>query len=330
MANDEQKLRAQDEAQQPRLLPRFVVVMLITLAIALFGFAVGTAYFRIAQRWDPAPQENAADIPTASAAPTPAGATIFAPLITTEGVDSTEGERAAESVPPPPTATAERPAAAPTNVNTPVVCLTPVDPRLELLYEGAALGCANTDANIVWAAWQPFERGYMLWRSDTDAAYAFLAHPQPRWLQIEERWDGKPMTPRGTPPPGLQAPERGFGYVWGIRDDLYQALGWPIDKEKGFCALAQPFEHGFVLRSDGTSTCTPDNLYNQASAADWKSVSLVALSNGEWSDARPSPSVDQDRVSPVREWPDVKAQRPATHGIYSAPRAGSVKLDARF
>ena len=104
------------------------------------------------------------------------------------------------------------------------------------------------DAQLIWAAWQTFERGYMLWRSDTDEAYAFIEGTPRRWLAIDERWDGSAVIGRGNPPAGLLTPERGFGYVWGLRDGLFSGLGWAEASEKGFCALVTQNPTGTLER----------------------------------------------------------------------------------
>ncbi len=60
----------------------------------------------------------------------------------------------------------------PTSTPTePTACMTDVAPELASLYSLAELGCARGPAAVVWSAWEPFERGAMLWRSDTDEAY---------------------------------------------------------------------------------------------------------------------------------------------------------------
>ena len=64
------------------------------------------------------------------------------------------------------------------------------------------LGCAIGPTNVVWSAWQPFERGYMLWRSDLNTVYALFNDG--RWVEVPEKWGGQPIRSRGDPPAGLQ------------------------------------------------------------------------------------------------------------------------------
>ena len=120
----------------------------------------------------------------------------------------------------------------------------------------------------------------MLWRSDTDLAYLFGNNGL--WATVDERWRGEDQPSRGAPPPGLFAPERGFGYVWGASGAICDRLSWATDVEKGFCARVQEFERGFVLQSESVSSCTADNLYNHATSADWRPIRISAHNNGTW------------------------------------------------
>ncbi len=120
-------------------------------------------------------------------------------------------------------------------VPTPVapLCSLRPDGRFTGVYTYLDLGCALGPARIVWTAWEPLERGAMLWRADTNRVTVF--YQGDGWEVLLEQWDGRSVPPpRGTPPPGRQAPVRGFGWIWGTRDDIFAALGWATDEEKGF------------------------------------------------------------------------------------------------
>jgi hypothetical protein len=99
---------------------------------------------------------------------------------------------------------------------------------------------------------------------------------------VADVWDGQsPTPPRGAPPPGLQEPERGTGHIWGTNDTFFGELGWARDKQKGFCALVQEFEYGFLLRSSQVEFCK-DTLYNHAREGDFSLSSLRAYAGGGW------------------------------------------------
>lgn len=163
---------------------------------------------------------------------------------------------------------------------TPASCSRTVASQLSGDWRRSELGCPANNGRVTWSAYQPFERGLMLWRSDTDDAYIFYGYGA--WAEVPERWgEGMSVPGRGNAPGGLQAPIRGFGYVWGTRDDVFQGLGWATDKEKGFCALAQDFDQGFLLRSVGNGPCE-NGLYNFAVEPGFGLRFLKARSDGSW------------------------------------------------
>lgn len=190
---------------------------------------------------------------------------------------------AADTAGPVAAPTAANAVAAPTDVPTVPACAFAVDGAVGQWYSRDPLGCATSDLQIVWAAWQPFERGAMLWRSDTDTAYAFVSDPQQQWFELRERWDGSdPPAREADPPPGLQAPIRGFGYAWGVNDALFNILGWATENEKGFCLAVQHFELGTILQSSRAQSCTEDDLLNQARAGDWRPFTFATYEDGVW------------------------------------------------
>ena len=51
------------------------------------------------------------------------------------------------------------------------------------------------------------------------------------------------------PPPGLHAPEQGFGKLWRENDYIQTRLGWARAPEVAMTGVVQPFEHGIMLYS---------------------------------------------------------------------------------
>jgi serine/threonine protein kinase len=177
---------------------------------------------------------------------------------------------------PRPTAT-DTPLPTPTDTPTPVppthtptpTCRLSVDPQLTGAWERGKFGCPIAHSNVTWAAWEPFERGYMLWRSDRDEVY--ILYPQDdkltgNWVKSPPEWKWDGSNPDGvgmSPPPGLYEPKRGFGWLW--RTYLggpNSRLGWALEEEKGFCAIFQHFERGFVFRGGTVHSCV-DELINE-------------------------------------------------------------------
>ncbi len=305
----------------------------ITAAVALFAFGVGAAFIILSTRLG-------SNTPAAIDTPTPSLAVISPTQVALITSTVTVAPNAIVTTSGTPTGT-------PTVTVTPSPTATPscsqqVEEIFMPLYNPDVLGCATSGANIVWAAYQPFERGSMLWRSDSDTSYVFYANGT--WSPIAEGWDGGPAEDRGTPPPGLQAPQRGFGYVWSRSDEMFNGLGWANDQEKGFCAWVQEFEQGFILRSSDVPSCTAENLYNHAASGDWDPLLLVAGANNQWGNVptanNPVASVPPTSASPASTptvpiaqgatRPEAVVTRPVPNGIWEAVRADGFTIDGNF
>ena len=121
------------------------------------------------------------------------------------------------------------------------------------------------------ATFQPFERGYMLWWSETDSIWVL---PQGGPAQLVEsprhsRLADNPVTE--LPPPGLLKPTLGFGKVWGNLLKVRQALGWATAAEQGYVMQFERADYPEIRLSrkvayivsfpDGTSTVISDLGY---------------------------------------------------------------------
>ena len=223
------------------------------------------------------PTATNAQAPT-SAAPTPlptAAATVV-PTTTSTPLPTA----------PPPTATPLPPS--PTPVPPTPTCALPADAQLAPAWDRTRLGCATAGSAVIWAAWEPFERGYMLWRSDTDSVYVLNMQDGTNlsagtWQLRAERWDGSNPDGIGlSPPPGLYEPVRGFGWLW--RTYLGgpgSQVGWARDEEKGFCANMQPFESGLVFGSSTVTYCQ-DELFNWATHPSFTPLLFALYGDGTW------------------------------------------------
>lgn len=276
--------------------------------VALFAFGVGAAFMILNNR--------IGDTPAASASAAPPTASPAAEIAASASPTATLTMTATPTITATATITA--------TVTPEQECLFEPASAFMARYEVAQFGCAEADATIVWAAWQPFQHGSMLWRSDTDQAYVFYSGGQ--WAPVTERWDGSSPADRGAPPPGLYAPDRGFGYVWSRSDELFNSLGWALDVEKGFCALVQRFDSGFMLQSESVPSCTAEGLYNHATANDWQFLRLYAPAaaqrQGTFVPATPAAA----SAATVGE----QTPRPPGNGFVTAVRMDSIRLDAEF
>lgn len=170
----------------------------------------------------------------------------------------------------------------PTNTPSPAptACSIQAATEISALWKRDQQGCPTSQPQIVWASWTPYQTGQMLWRDDNKQIYGFFNSGW--WQSVPDTWDGQSETPsRGEAPPGLSAPVRGTGHIWGTNDTFYQELGWPIDEQLGFCALVQNFENGLILRSSQVAACK-DNLFNQATTANFRLDWLRIFANGSW------------------------------------------------
>jgi hypothetical protein len=113
--------------------------------------------------------------------------------------------------------------------------------------------------DTIWAAYEPFERGLMVWRSDTREIYVLYADG--RYETFEDTWqEGDPVSVPGTPPPGLHAPVRGFGNLYAQHHHVRQGLGWATAFETGYTMRVETIRGGSG-RYPGISTyfTLPDN-----------------------------------------------------------------------
>jgi serine/threonine-protein kinase len=177
----------------------------------------------------------------------------------------------------PPTPTRVPPTATP--VPPTPACSRPVDGQMSTAWDRGMLGCAVGATSIVWAAWQPFQGGSLLWRSDLNTVYVLTSDGS--WFEIPDKWDGLSTASRGNPPSGLRAPERGFGWVWGTRADVFKRLGWALDQEKGYCTAVQPMERGFIFLSSRVQSCQ-DGLYNWATHPEFRPLFFRVAGDGSW------------------------------------------------
>lgn len=115
-----------------------------------------------------------------------------------------------------------------------------------------ALGYALAEVpSAIPAAYQFFERGVMIWRSDDGMIYALLNDGT--WSVHEDTFvEGEPeRDPNIFTPGSTLQPERGFGKLWRNNPALKDAIGWGTAEEQGVTAQLQEFERGFAVRVQG-------------------------------------------------------------------------------
>jgi hypothetical protein len=117
----------------------------------------------------------------------------------------------------------------------------------------------------VWAAYEPFEHGDMIWRSDSSEIH--VLYDDGSYETYTDTWqEGDPVTISGAPPPGLYAPVRGFGNLYASQPHVRERLGWATAPESGYTMMVETIPGGSG-RYPGISTyfSLPDsrvvNLY---------------------------------------------------------------------
>jgi hypothetical protein len=134
----------------------------------------------------------------------------------------------------------------------PTPCALEVDPRLigavqvDLQKGLGRLGCATGLGWETGAAFQPFERGRMLWRED--ARLVYVLQEDGTWASYEDTWTPDLPEPNLVPPQALYRPVRGFARVWIL--DLEgppSPIGWGTAPERGYAMVIQPFARGLLL-----------------------------------------------------------------------------------
>jgi hypothetical protein len=129
--------------------------------------------------------------------------------------------------------------------------LCPYDPHL-------APRCPLTRKQV-WAAYESFERGHMVWREDTREIT--VLYDDGSYESYQDTWqEGDPVDIPGSPPPGRFAPVRGFGHLYADQSHIRERLGWATTAEVGYTMTVETLPGGSGLhRVLGTYFTLPDS-----------------------------------------------------------------------
>lgn len=133
----------------------------------------------------------------------------------------------------------------------PVVCSQPAAGEFAGIWTSQVkerIGCPLGPASVTDAAFEPFERGRMIWRKDALSHYVIA--DDGGWRSYADVWiEGLPdfscpaIAPSASPP----TPLRGFGQIWCQNDDVRQRLGNALDREWAERMTVQAFERGMMI-----------------------------------------------------------------------------------
>jgi subtilisin family serine protease len=112
-------------------------------------------------------------------------------------------------------------------------------PCLETFFFYGGAGCPDAPAATVWSAYQPFERGFMLWRMEPDEVWVLLNDGSFFYFTATmiAQLPDNPLTELA--PSGFTAPVSGFGRAWGNTALVHSSLGWALGNEHGYDAQMQ-------------------------------------------------------------------------------------------
>jgi hypothetical protein len=110
-------------------------------------------------------------------------------------------------------------------------------------WDRTRIGCPTAAEAAVTSAYESFERGWMLWRKDTDKIYVFFDGGELRVYTLPEARPEFSCQDART----LGNPRLGFGKVWCDNADVRQRIGKPTAAEVGGDRPLQEFERGFMI-----------------------------------------------------------------------------------
>lgn len=98
------------------------------------------------------------------------------------------------------------------------------------------------------SAVQTFERGLMVWISDTPGSI-YVLYSDGRYQRFDDTFVDGADPERGgeNPPAGLLEPVRGFGKVWRNNPAVRDGLGWATEAERGGQSTTQTFGQGRMI-----------------------------------------------------------------------------------
>ncbi len=109
-----------------------------------------------------------------------------------------------------------------------------VVPLLTLVMLMLSIIPAQAQVYDVYMAYQTYDEGFMVWRSDSGQIYAFNNNTQVTVVPVAS-YGHLPDNPvQEATPPNRIRPVRGFGKVWGNFPAIRNALGWATSNEQGF------------------------------------------------------------------------------------------------
>lgn len=155
-------------------------------------------------------------------------------------------------------------AAAPPTAAPLPACGSQPGPTFARVWDRNRIGCPTGPEMGVQTAYEPFERGWMLWRVDNDGHYALFNDGS-----FAAYWYPPSEPPDFSCPEAAAAgmPRRGFGRVWCENANVRQRIGRALSDEVGDYRPVQIFERGFMIYLKERGTIA--SIYDSGA---WKEV----------------------------------------------------------
>lgn len=142
-------------------------------------------------------------------------------------------------------ASADASASSPRPTSTPLpACTSRPGPTFARVWDRDRMGCPSGSETGILTAYEPFERGWMLWRRDNDGHYALFNDGR---FAVYWYPPGEPPNFSCTEAAAAGMPRRGFGRVWCQNLDVRQRIGRALSDEVGDYRPLQTFERGFMV-----------------------------------------------------------------------------------
>ncbi len=113
----------------------------------------------------------------------------------------------------------------------------------------------------IYAAYEPFERGIMLWRQDTQVIYVFMNGSGYTIFPVDS-YNGL-ASPIDIPPAGRYTPVNGFGKVWNghmyFGSSIRDTIGWATAPEQGYTAQVSGYVVASAAKPNTRTTMTLPN-----------------------------------------------------------------------
>ncbi len=123
----------------------------------------------------------------------------------------------------------------------------------------------------VFASWQPFKGGVMMWWSDTRQIWV-MTNSDSRVQVYNDIWSEGMPNPNVAAPSGLFTPIRGFGAIWNLLGAGGSQLGWAMSEHVGYDTAARRSSGGEIEIQGPGNTLYGVTLAQGSSFGTWRVI----------------------------------------------------------